>query len=182
MDTSFEREVTLNDQRVVRLRCIRSSDAPLLREGFARLSPASRYARFHTLLKELPAGLVRELTEVDGIDHAALVAIEVRSGVERGLGVARFVRSRADRTRAELAVTIADEAQGLGLASLLIEPLAAVARAQGIDTFEGFVLTENLRARRLLRKLGAEWLRTEHGVATYRLPLGAASSPPAAAA
>lgn len=172
MDASFEQEVTLADGRRVHLRWIRRTDEALLREGYARLSPASRYARFHTTRKELPSELLRRLTDVDGVEHCALVAVETHAGVERGLGVARFVRIKEDPASAEVAVTIADEVQGLGLAARMLGPLASAARERGIEAFVGYVLSENMKARRLLRTLGAEWLRTEQGLATYRLPIG----------
>ena len=48
-------------------------------------------------------------------------------------------------THAEVAFTVADAHQGRGVGTLLLEHLAAVARWQGIDTFEAYVLGENNR-------------------------------------
>src|SRR5512140_526068 len=99
--------------RTLRIRPIRPSDAALLRDGFTRLSPESRRARFFAPLRELSDELVRRMTDVDGRDHAALVATS-RDG-ERGFGVARYVRSKDDPSRAEIAVTVVDDVQGRGL-------------------------------------------------------------------
>jgi len=167
-DAALERETSLGDGRRVLLRWIRPSDEALLRAGFERLSPASRHARFHTSMKELSGELLHALTHVDGVDHCAIVAVDG----ERLLGVARFVRTPDDPHSAELAITLADEVQGLGLASRLVAPLAEAARERGIEAFIGYVLGDNQRARRLLRKLGGEWIRSEHGLATYRIGLG----------
>jgi RimJ/RimL family protein N-acetyltransferase len=173
MDASFEQQLVLDDGRAVLLRGIRPSDAALLREGYARLSPASRYARFFTSMKELPPDLLRRLTHVDGVDHCAVVAVmPARGPAEKahGLGVARFVRQE-DPKVAEVAVTIADEVQGAGLAPRLLCALAEAAQVRGIDTFVACSLSDNLRARRLLSKLGAERVRSERNLFWYRLPV-----------
>jgi RimJ/RimL family protein N-acetyltransferase len=181
MDAFFEQDDVLGDGRAVLLRSIRPSDGALLREGFARLSPASRYARFFTSMKELPPDLLRRLTHVDGIDHCAVVAVTPARGPleeARGLGVARFVRQE-DPKVAEIAVTIADEVQGVGLAPRLLHVLADAAQARGIDTFVACSLSDNVRARRLLSKLGAERVRRERGLLWYRLPVARLAVPPA---
>src|SRR5271169_3924962 len=108
--------VRLDDGRNVRLRWMGPADADLLREGFARLSMESRVMRFFAPIHTLSDELVRYLTEVDGTNHAALLAVSPRgpgSGApDRGYGVARFVRSASDPRRGELAVTVPDDTQG----------------------------------------------------------------------
>jgi RimJ/RimL family protein N-acetyltransferase len=181
IDAAFEQEVALPGVPRVRLRSIRPDDEALLREGFARLSPASRYARFHTSMRELSSGLLHQLTHVDGIDHCALVAVDAAG---QGMAVARFVRLPEDRESAELAVTVGDALQGRGLAPLLLQPLADAAEERGIRWFIGYVLTDNLKARKLMNKLDAEWLGSARGMATYRLSvarLRAGRSVPSAA-
>ena len=54
-------------------------------------------------------------------------------------------RRTANPPRAEVAFTVADAHQGRGVGTLLLEHLAAIARRQGIDTFEAYVLGENNR-------------------------------------
>src|SRR5689334_9868774 len=124
-DESFDRIARLSDGRRVHLRWIRPEDASLLRDGFARLSDASRRNRFFVALKALPDDVVRYFTEVDGVDHAALIALSVpeNGGAEKGLGVARFVRLKDRPTAAEVAVSVVDECQKLGLGSLLLGTL-----------------------------------------------------------
>jgi hypothetical protein len=161
-DESFDRIATLSNGRRVRLRWIRPADAPLLRDGFARLSETSRRNRFFVALKELPENVVRYFTDVDGVDHAALVALSVPGDgeTERGLGVARFVRSKDQPSAAEVAVTVADEVQRFGLGTLLIRTLAAAAHERDVATFTANVLWGNAHVRRWLLGLGAEdWHR-----------------------
>jgi GNAT superfamily N-acetyltransferase len=157
---SFERRVPLDDGHDLCLRWIRPSDAALLREGFSRLSPESRRMRFFGALSELPDPMLHYLTEVDGCDHAALIAVspaDERAGVpERGFGVARFVRSKTDATSAELAIVVTDDVQGHGLGDQLIAALAAGALERGIETFTVSVLWNNARVRTALRRLHAQ--------------------------
>lgn len=162
LDRSFDRVATLAGGLPVRLRWIRATDADLLRDGFARLSEESRRMRFFVALRRLSEETVRYLTDVDGFDHAALIAVSIpeHGHPERGFGVARFVRARDDDTKAELAVTVTDDAQRLGLGSLLVLTLAAAARERGVDTFIMNVLSTNYKVTHLLSKLDAgSWTR-----------------------
>jgi GNAT superfamily N-acetyltransferase len=176
LDASFEQAAHLEDGSHVRLRWIRRTDADLLREGFARLSMESRVLRFFAPLHTLSDDTIRYFTDVDGIDHAALLAV-VPSGrgpgaYEKGCGIARFVRSASDPHRAELAVTVSDETQGRGLGRRLVETLAAAARERGIDTFEMSVLGCNWRVREYLRRRNAEFRGRDGEVLEYCLGTG----------
>ncbi len=170
IDQTFERTATLRDGRAVRLRAIRPSDEAALREGFARLSRLSRYRRFHGTFNELPSTVVHALTHVDGIDHCAVVAIDASpGGAERGLGVARFVRVAGQPERAELALTIADDVQGLGLGTRLLRLLGELAQERGVETFVAYVLRDNAQARVLFERAGAERVRGVQPQLTYEL-------------
>jgi GNAT superfamily N-acetyltransferase len=140
----------LRDGSRVRIRPIAPSDRAALAAGFARLSPESRFRRFLSPKKELSEQDLDELTQIDHHDHEALVALE--AATDEGLGVARFVRTGADR--AEPAVAVADDWQGRGLGTLLIDALAERAYAEGVRTFRATVLATNARAIGLLEALG----------------------------
>jgi GNAT superfamily N-acetyltransferase len=144
-------EIQLRDGATIILRPIRAADRDQLLDGFERLSPESRYRRFLVPVDELPERMVRYLTEVDHHDHEAIVALDPVSG--HGVGVARFVR-RADRPDvAEAAVTVADDWQGRGLGTLLLDALAARGREEGIATFTGTLLATNREMLDVLRRV-----------------------------
>lgn len=165
-------EVWLRDGSSVRLRRVTPQDAPLLAEGFARLSEESRRLRFLTAKPELSRAELDYLTHVDGRNHEALVAIDPATG--DGVGVARWVRDFEDPTRAEVAVTVADEWQGRGMGAALLEQLSERARQEGINTFTALVASDNVNMQRLLDRLEApvHGIRPLGEAAEYEIELG----------
>ena len=75
------------------------------------------------------------------------------------MGVGRYRRmppstDGALTVRAEVAFTILDEDQGRGIGTLLLEHLASIARAHGIDELEAEVVIDNARMMEMLRNSG----------------------------
>jgi GNAT superfamily N-acetyltransferase len=150
-------EHVLRDGAPVVLRHIRPSDAPELRRGFHALSPESRYRRFFQPMGDLSDAALRYLTEVDGHDHVAIVAVGYGPDLktEVGYGLARFVRVSGEPDVAEAAITVIDPMQNKWLGRLLALTLAEAARERGIRRFRGEVLASNLPMRQMLEDLGA---------------------------
>ena len=156
-------EVELRDGTRAIIRPIRPEDRDRLREGLSRLSPESRYLRFHTPVVELTDEQLTYLTEIDYRDHMAWVALDPYEPDEPGMGVARYVRLEEDPTAAEAAITVADRYQGRGLGSVLLGILARSAREQGIHTFRSYVLEENTAMLRIFERLGATQVPPREG-------------------
>lgn len=152
----WHRRTTLRDGTPVLLRQIRPEDRHRLVEGFRRLSPASRYLRFHTEMEDFTATQLDYLTRVDHLDHEALVAVDLAHPEVPGIGVARYIRDPDAREVAEAAVTVADEYHGQGAGTLLLGALAARAREQGIRVFRNYVLAGNTAMLDVFDQLGAE--------------------------
>ena len=170
-------EITLRDGTRVTLRPIRPEDKDALARAFARLSPASRYLRFHSYKHTLTEADLKYLTEVDGTDHFALVAVTPSHDMreEVGLGVARFVRDPKEPDLAEAAITVADDHQGKGLGKLLLHHLVAAARERDIRRFQAEVLAENAPMVHLLRDAGAQVVKTDGATLVLEVPV----TPPA---
>jgi GNAT superfamily N-acetyltransferase len=164
-------EVTLRDGTRALLRPIRPEDKTRLQEGVRRLSPESRYRRFHAALDRLTDAQLADLTEIDYEDHMAWVAVTLEPD-GRGMGVARYIRLAEDPTIAEVAVTVADEYQGRGLGSLLLLVLSRSAIEHGIRTFRNYVLADNVAMLAALSDLGATSTLDEgYGVHRVDMPL-----------
>src|SRR4051812_50126616 len=65
----------LNDGTQLLVRPIRADDKRLLSKAFARLSPETVHKRFLGPKKRLSTAELKYLTEIDGSDHAAVVAV-----------------------------------------------------------------------------------------------------------
>jgi GNAT superfamily N-acetyltransferase len=166
-------EHVLADGTVVFVRPIRPEDAALIREGFERLSPESRYRRFFGAVTHLNDELLEYLTNVDGVSHVAFVAGQVTLDLkaERGLGVARFVRLPNEPDVAEAAVTVVDDMQGKGIGRILLTTLAAAARERGVKRFRGEVLATNQPIRQILADVAAKVVRADGVTAEYDVEL-----------
>ena len=145
------------------IRPITPADRERLRDGFDQLSDASRHHRFLTGIAALTDDQLSYLTDLDHRDHEALAAIDPQTG--DGIGIARYVRLKADPRSAELAVTVADAWQGRGVGTALVEELVRYARRAGIRRLEALVLQDNRRMIGLLESIGpVHDVEASHGV------------------
>ncbi len=143
---------TLQDGTAVEIRPIRADDKARLAAGHARLSPESQRRRYLAAKPRLTAADLRYLTEIDGHDHVALVAVFAERP-ELIVAVGRFVRLAGDPEAAEFAIVVGDELQGQGLGSHLAELLAERAVAEGVKRFTATTETDNEPAQRLIRRI-----------------------------
>ncbi|MDP3971985.1 MAG: GNAT family N-acetyltransferase [Candidatus Nanopelagicales bacterium] len=142
----WDAEVVLSDGRPCVLRPVRRGDGEVLAEFFGKLSERTLQLRYFTANPDLAAKEAAKLVAVDQHDHVGLVALL------RGAVIAVASYDLVARSEAEIAFTVADECQGRGLGSLLLEHLAAIARENGIHRFSAEVLAEN---KAMLRAFGA---------------------------
>ena len=139
-------DVILRDGTTLRLRSPAPDDAEALLEFFRGLSQQSLRSRYHGL-PAVDVHLVEPMLQADGREAAVLIG----SVEDRIVAVANFARLR-DPTAAEVAFAVADEYQRRGIGTRLLEQLAALAGAQGIECFLATVLPDN---RQMLGVFGA---------------------------
>jgi RimJ/RimL family protein N-acetyltransferase len=151
----WSRRVKLRDGSRVLLRQIRPQDRQRLVEGLRRLSPASRYLRFHSAVDHLSEAQLDYLSQVDHVDHEAIVAIDLDRPDRPGVGVARYIRDVVEHDVAEAAITVADEYHGMGAGTILLGALAARAREHGVRVFRSYVLDGNPGMLEVFDHLGA---------------------------
>ena len=153
---------TLRDGTGVLIRPVDPDDKSKLAAGLKALSRETIYKRFLAAKPRFSSAELRYLTEVDGVNHIALVALlEDRPGAL--IAVARCVRMPDDPETAEFAIVVGDPWQSLGLGSRLTELLADEARAVGIRRFAGTMLGDNVPALRLMRRFATRLQRDEVG-------------------
>ena len=173
IDATYRSEHRLNDGTLVLVRAIRPSDADGLRRGFARLSPQSRFRRFLVGMPELSDAMVRYLTQVDYVNHFAVVATDLlpegREG--KGLGVARFIRLPEDPDVAEAAVTVVDQAHGKGVGRCLLSVLVQAAEERGVKMLRAEVLPSNMAVRHLVEGFGGQARMGTGGTMVVEVPI-----------
>ena len=117
------------------------------------LSEESRYHRMMYVVHEPTAELLAPLLNVDYERNMALVALYGPERDQQIIGVARYARDD-DGAGYEFAVAVADEWQGRGVGSRLLEELFEYARTRGLRRLYGRVLNDNARMLSLARSLG----------------------------
>ena len=145
--------------RVV-LRPITADDKARLGAAFGRLSPETARRRFLAPKTRLTGAELRYLTEIDGDDHVAILAV-MADDPGFIVGVGRSVRLTDRPDAAEVAVVIGDPWQGQGLGTHLGLVLADIARAHGIRRFTASLLSDNRAAHRLFERI-SDRLHSEH--------------------
>jgi GNAT superfamily N-acetyltransferase len=139
-------EERLLDGRPVLLRSIRPDDKAALQEAMGRLGPESAYWRFLQAKRRLTDEELAAYTEVDFRSHVALVAVVREEGREQLVATSRYLLDPgAAVPTAEVAFTVDDAHQGLGLGTLLLKHLSLLARRAGVRRFRASVLAGNRR-------------------------------------
>jgi acetyl coenzyme A synthetase (ADP forming)-like protein len=150
-------DVILRDGSTLRLRAPAAGDADAMLEFFSSLSERSRYLRFHGF-PALGPKLVAPFLDPDWEERGALAGwIEGRM-----VALANFARLR-DPRRAEVAFTVADDYQGRGVGTRLLEQLAALAAGAGIEQFVAEVMPDNRNMLVVFRDAGFDVTRELEG-------------------
>ena len=162
--SELERELTLKDGSVVRIRPIQPDDAPRLRELRSRLSRQTAYQRFFSIVKRLPSDWALVLANVDYHRRLALV-VEARAGTRLELiGVGRY-EPTDEKDTVEVAFVVQDSWQNRGLGTILFDEILRAAAARSHRRFRAYVLADNRRMLDLITRFTRiESRKTEQGV------------------
>ena len=131
------------------------SDREALRDAYEHLSEESRNHRFLASVPHLTETMLDHLVdEVDGVDHVALALVAVGNDhVGVPTGVARMIRYAHDPKAADVAVTVADEWHGRGVATTLLAELIRQ-RPRGVTRIVTTVSADNEASLAMLQRLG----------------------------
>lgn len=177
----FPRTVTLGALRIC-IRPVTREDRERVLNGLRSISVRTSYHRFFTPSFYPNEEQLRYLTEVDGVRHVALGAVDCTEAGEPGVGVARYVRLPESPAIAEAAVLVVDAYQGQGVGSVLLAALSRHGAAHGVERFRAYVMEDNKPFLNSLKRLGAVDERVQDGVVQIDLPTCAdASDVPATA-
>ncbi len=162
----FERQLTLDDGRLVYVRPVVPGDAVLLASAVAEADADTLYHRFFNPAIRLDKKRLRFLTEVDYERRFALVAFARGEGV----AIARF--EPAGEGLAEIAVVVKPEWRRIGLATAMFDLLEDAAIERDVAQFEALYLPDNHAIERVLEKRGFGGVTVDAGVARVTKTLG----------
>ncbi|MDI9830696.1 bifunctional GNAT family N-acetyltransferase/acetate--CoA ligase family protein [Streptomyces sp. KAU_LT] len=171
----WEADVVLRDGGTARIRPITVDDAERLVSFYEQVSDESKYYRFFAPYPRLSAKDVRRFTHHDFVDRVGLAATIGGDFI----ATVRYDRIGADGApasapadEAEVAFLVQDAHQGRGVASALLEHIAAVARERGIRRFAAEVLPANTKMIKVFTDAGYTQKRSfEDGVVRLEFDL-----------
>lgn len=146
------KNITLTDGTIVHVRMLKPQDREVLKETFSKLSGETKRLRFleqHDVLSEKELDY---LLNVDNHNHVAFCAYTVVEGKDVGIGVVRYIRSLKSQKLAEIAITIVDDYQGLGIGKHLIGSAVTYARDNGVNTFAANAFYFNRKILKIIEK------------------------------
>ncbi|MFJ2830227.1 GNAT family N-acetyltransferase [Streptomyces sp. NPDC087263] len=171
----WEADVVLRDGGTARIRPITVDDADRLVNFYEQVSDESKYYRFFAPYPRLSAKDVRRFTHHDFVDRVGLAATVGGDFI----ATVRYDRINADgrpasapADEAEVAFLVQDAHQGRGVASALLEHIAAVARERDIRRFAAEVLPANNKMIKVFTDAGYQQKRHfEDGVVRLEFDL-----------
>jgi acetyl coenzyme A synthetase (ADP forming)-like protein len=162
--------VALRDGTTALIRRALPADQPALADFFARLSPESRWHRFFSETLPRPSYLQFLCQNADPRSALTLVVVRNVAGAPQIIASACY-QVRDERT-AEAAFAVADEFQGKGLGTLLLEHLALEAARHGFARFWAVTHADNRAMLAVFRESGfACTERPEHNEVEIDLTL-----------
>lgn len=153
MDASqYSAAETLRDGRRVEIRAQKPSDETAIRDAVKQMSAESIYRRFFFPKRSLSDQERAFYLNPDFVTHVALVVVLEEEGRQVIAGGGRYIGCGPGQ--AEVAFMVGDPHQGLGIGSLVMRHLTAIARAQGLREFVADVLPENAPMIKVFEKCG----------------------------
>jgi CRP-like cAMP-binding protein len=155
--------IRFKDDSELLLRPVLPGDSERLSHPRVEFSSQTLYRRFMSTRAPSPS-LINYLVQVDYIGHFVWVLVDGVDGPV--VADARFVRDVDDPAVAEIAFIVADDYQGRGIGSFLMDAVTVAARVGGVQRFTARMLAENHPMRAILERFQVEWDRDEPGVVT----------------
>jgi ribosomal protein S18 acetylase RimI-like enzyme len=159
----YETAATLRSGIQVKVRSIRPDDKKKLVEAFKNLDPESIYTRFFYHKKMLTDDELKTATEVDFENVVALVVTIGEGELETIIGAGRYavIDETAGLRSAEVAFTVEEDYHRQGIARILLQNLASIAREKGLSGFVAEVLPENKGMLTVFSRSGLA-MKTQH--------------------
>jgi GNAT superfamily N-acetyltransferase len=157
----FTQDFDWKDQLHLRFGSVQPHNQQQIADGLRDLSPESIRNRFLGQKKEYTSKELHYFTHLDGVNHYAL-GLEERDGKQRGIAIIRLVRSSENPKDAEVAITIIDEFQRMGLGTLLLDMAILAAKERSLERLSFTFLPQNLGIIKLIHSVGIPQVGETH--------------------
>jgi len=155
----------LADGRRIEIRALRPDDRTDLIEAVERSSSQSLYRRFLGAKRHFSEQEIAFFTNVDFVNHVALVAIIKEEDRPIIIAGGRYVVWQPGK--AEVAFVVIDSYQGRGVGTALMRHLVAIAREAGLRELTAEVLSDNNPMLKVFEKSGLRLNRKPEGAVTH---------------
>ncbi len=145
--------ITVEDDVVLTVRPIRPTDEEMMSDMFYDLSDQTIISRFFSMLKSMPHKRLQEFCCINYEDDMSLVVIHGKPPKQKMVGVGSYHLNPATG-RAEVAFLVADDWQGKGIGTSLMQMLVRVAKSKKIKGFTADVMRDNVAMIALMHKAG----------------------------
>ena len=146
---------TLRDGRGVEIRAIKPDDRGGLVEAVGRASLEFIRRRFFAVRRSFSEKEIAFFSNVDFVNHVALVAVVEEGGRPVIVGGGRYIVVQPGC--AEIAFAVVDQYHGHGIGMALMRHLAAIAGKEGLRELVAEVLPENTPMLKVFEKSGLRW-------------------------
>ena len=156
----------LKDGTEVIFRAVRPDDKELIKEAFRNLEPETIYTRYFYHKTYLSDADLKWATELDFVNDVAIVVTIFQDETEVVIGGSRYSLLRGQPgspQRAEIAFTVEEDYQGLGMGKLLLKHMTSIARGQNLTGFEAEVLSQNGAMITVFEKSGLQVRKRHEG-------------------
>ena len=157
----------------IRFRAIRPSDEEGMRHLFYRFSDEAVYSRYFHSVSSMPHAKMQQYVNVDWNKVMSIVGLVGEEGKGRIIAEARYIRISSGPL-AEVVFIVDEKYQHSGIATVMYEMLARLARERGIKGFMAEVLFSNIGMMKVFKKgpLPVK-SRLESGVYHLEIPISA---------
>ena len=163
--TTYSAAELLADGRRIEIRALRPDDRTDLIEAVERSSSQSLYRRFLGAKRHFSEQEIAFFTNVDFVNHVALVAIIKEEDRPIIIAGGRYVVWQPGK--AEVAFVVIDSYQGRGVGTALMRHLVAIAREAGLRELTAEVLSDNNPMLKVFEKSGLRLNRKPEGAVTH---------------
>lgn len=140
--SELETTTTFRKEKVF-FRPVKATDESMMQDFFYSLSDRTVYQRYFSPLRAMPHQTAQAVATIDYERDMGIVGLVRREGRERIIAVGRYGLLGGCSDVAEMAFTVRDDWQNIGIGTYLLHYLAKVAKERGVKSFTAEILENN---------------------------------------